>query len=469
MDIAEKKYDVAIIGSGPAGMSAALEIKKLKSDAKIVIFEQGKIRLTADRGNAEHSTRGWGGAGAFSDGKLNLTWDSGGQLIEVIPREKFKELMRYVDEQYLAFDDNKGPLKIPSAKKAKKLRDEAWAAGFKDFIYYPTRHWGTDAAYFIVEKIRQHLLNHGVEIFLETKITDLKDLGEEFSIWSEAHREFKSRVVIMAGGRGSNEQTSKIAETFGLEVQDNGIDIGVRIETLAGCFEKFTDVVQSPKLVYRTNRNDKEVRTFCVCPYGFVKLELSYGILTVNGESYSESSGIKSKNTNFAVLVHEKFDDSFHDPIGYGNKIASLANHLGRGLVIVQTLSDFLKGRRSTEKRIQESAVRPTLKEAIPGSIGSVLPYDFMAAIEEFLKEPLRKVAPAMNPNNVLIYGGEVKQYAKKIMVNENCESAQKRLYFVGDGGGYTRGIMQASMQGIISGRHITEEYIGNLPLKPKT
>jgi uncharacterized FAD-dependent dehydrogenase len=452
-------YDIAIIGSGPAGMSAALEIKKLKPEAKTAIFEQGGVRLTIDRGKPEYATCGWGGAGAFSDGKLNLTWKSGGQLIDVISEEKFKELMRYVDEQYLEFGPASSVIKTPDEKKAKALKIEALAAGFKDFIYYPTRHWGTDTAYFIVDRIRHRLRSQNVEIFFRTKIADLENSGEEFLLKTEDSRQFKSRAVIMAGGRGSNEQTGKIAQSFGLTVEDNGVDIGVRIETLAECFEKFTDIIQSPKLIYKSKRNGKELRTFCVCPRGFVKLELSYGILTVNGESYSESSDIKSANTNFAILVHEEFTEPFKNSIGYGNKIASLANDLGK-TVIVQTWSDFLKGRRSTPKRISESGVIPTLKEATPGSIGSVVPYDFMAAIEELIEEPLRKVAPAMNPDTILVYGGEVKQYAKKIIIDQNCESAKKRLYFIGDGSGWTRGILQASMQGIMSARHIAKEYL---------
>lgn len=460
MDISEKKYDVAIIGSGPAGMSASLEITKLKPDAKVAIFEQGTIRLTSDRDKPKHKTIGWGGAGTFSDGKLNLTWKSGGQLIDVISEEEFKELMRYVDEQYSEFGNADSAIKTPDEKKAKALKMEALAAGFKDLIYYPTRHWGTDVAYFIVERIRHHLLSKNAEIRFNTKIAALEDLGEEFLLKSDRGQEFRSRIVIMAGGRGSNKQTSEIAQNFGLAIEDNGVDIGVRIETLAECFEEITNVVHSPKLVYRSKRTLKEARTFCVCPFGFVKLELSYGILTVNGESYSDSSGIKSPNTNFAILVHEKFTkEEFRDAIGYGNKIASLANHLGK-TVIVQTWRDFLLGRRSTPKRIGESAVVPTLKEATPGSIGSVLPYDFMATIEEFTEEPLKKIAPAMNPDTILVYAGEVKQYAKKIIVDTNCESAKKRLYFIGDGGGYTRGILQSSMQGIIASRHIAKEYL---------
>lgn len=451
-----KHYDVAIIGSGPAGMSAALEIIKLKPKAKIIIFEQGKIRSASDRRMPEYLTCGWGGAGAFSDGKLNLTWKSGGQLIDAISEDRFEEIMNYVDQQYLKFGGDKGLLKSPDEKIAKNLKVEALSAGFKDFIYFPTRHWGTDSAALIVENIRKHLLANGVKIFLETKITDLESRIGEFVLKSSGSREFRSGAVITAGGRGSNEQISKIAQKFNLNVSDNGVDIGVRIETLSEAFEKFTDTVQSPKLVYQSKRNGKELRTFCVCPHGFVRLELSYGILTVNGESYSLGSGIKSPNTNFAILVHEEFTQPFHDPIGYGNKIASLANDLGK-TVIVQAWNDFLKGRRSTLKRVKESAVKPTLKEAEPGSIGLILPYDFMAAIEEMIEGPLRKVAPAMNPDTILVYGAEVKQYAKKVIVDENCQSAQKNLYFIGDGGGYTRGILQASMQGIIASRHIAK------------
>ncbi len=458
MDNAEKKYDVAIIGSGPAGMSAALEIIKLKPNTKIAIFEQGKIRSHLDRDKPKYRTCGWGGAGTFSDGKLNFTSESGGQLIEVITPEKFTELMNYVDKQYLLFGGDKGDLKKPDEKKAEELKKEALAAGFKKFVYFPTRHWGTDSAYLIVEKIREHLTSCGVKIYLNTKIIGIQKADQEFILMSSKKHSFKSPIVIMAGGRGSNEQTSIIAKSFGLKVEDNGVDIGVRVETLAEAFEKWTDIVQSPRLVYNS-KVGKEVRTFCVCPNGFVIIEPSYGIITVNGESYSETSGIRSGNTNFAVLVHEKFDETFHDSIGYGNKIAGLANHLGK-TVIVQTWSDFLKRRRSTPKRIKESGIVPTLKKATPGSIGSVLPYDFMSAIEDFIEGPLRKVAPAMNPDTILVYGGEIKQYANKVIVDANCQSAKKGLYFIGDGGGYTRGIMQASMQGIISARHIAKEYL---------
>ncbi len=455
----EKIYDVIIVGSGPAGMFAALELVNLDPSLKICILEKGSVRKPEHRIQKEYSTCGWGGAGTFSDGKLNLTSKSGGQLDEVLTEEEFALLMNYVDERYCEFGGADGDLKTPDENKARQLKMEIMAAGFQDFIYYPTRHWGTDNAYNIVGNIRQSLLGSGVDIACETEMVDIARQQSLFSLKTKQGQIFPAKVCILAGGRGSNEQTSNIARNFNLAVKSNGVDIGVRVETLSESFGNITDVAHSPKLVFRSSLDD-EVRTFCVCPRGFVKLESSYGILTVNGESYSEKSGIKSPNTNFAILVHQDFTEPFDDPIGYGNKIASLANDLGK-TVIIQTLRNLLEGRRSTPERLKRNAVKPTLKDAVAGDLNLVIPYKFMLAIKEKFQALMR--VSAINIDNTVCYGVEVKQYAKKVVTDKNGQSAIPGLYFIGDGGGSTRGILQASMQGILAAWHIV-----NMEIKKK-
>ncbi|MFC1757059.1 NAD(P)/FAD-dependent oxidoreductase, partial [Patescibacteria group bacterium] len=239
---------------------------------------------------------------------------------------------------------------------------------------------------------------------------------------------------------------------FGLNLESNGVDIGVRIETIAEAFEKFTDVVQSPKLVVQSDNN--EVRTFCVCPHGFVKIQTSYGNLTVNGESFSKESLTKSSNTNFAILVHVDFTHPFDDPIGYGNEIARLTNMLGGRKVIVQTLYDLLRGQRSTEKRLERnSIVQPTLTDVVPADLARAYPHAVMSGVLKML-ELLMKITP-MNEHNVLLYGPEVKQYAQRVEIDRHGQTKMSGLYIVGDGSGWTRGIMQSSMMGIMSARNI--------------
>lgn len=450
-----KIYDVAIVGSGPAGMSAVLELNKLRPDLKIIILEKGPVRTVEDRKNKDRLTCGWGGAGAFSDGKLNLTWKSGGLLGNILSVSEFSSLMIYVDEQYCNFGGHQGDLTIPD-KRAQELKKEVLSAGFKDFIYYPTRHWGTDNAYEIVNDILGYLNARQVEILCDTKIIAVEEAAfDGFRLFYSDSMFIPCRNVIFAGGRGSNSQTVEIAKEFGLKVESNGVDIGVRVETVAEAFEKFTDVVQSPKLIVQSG-ND-EVRTFCVCPYGFVREESSYGVLSVNGESFSKKSGVKSANTNFAILVHTDFTYPFDDPIGYGNEIAKLTNMLGGKKIIVQTLRDLFMGRRSTSKRLKQSIVEPTLKEAEPANLGRAIPYDFMKGILKMINH-LMKVTP-MNEYNVLLYGSEVKQYAQRVKLNEGFQTEQKGLHIIGDGSGWSRGILQASMMGIIAARHIAKNF----------
>lgn len=455
----KKIYDVVIVGSGPAGMSVALELVKLKPGLKIAILEKGPVRTVDDRKRSERISCGWGGAGTFSDGKLNLTAKVGGHLNARIHEPAMKALIDYVDEQYRRFGGGRGLLKEPNEARSCALKKEALRAGFKDFIYFTTRHWGTDNAFLIVGEIRRHLEAAGVDICYDTEIqTIVKKEKGVFELSCKVAPGtclcFDSANVILALGRGGNRMGSEIARQFDLEVMDNGVDIGLRLETRAEAFENFTDESQSPKLVLNTPKG--EVRTFCVCPYGFVRTETSYGHLIVNGESYSFDSGTRSPNTNFAILVHREFTHPFNDSVAYGSHIAGLANMLAGGQVIVQSYRDFLERRRSLPDRLKRCGVVPTLKEAVPGSIDDFMPQGFMGPLVEMI-EALMKIT-AINPDILLMYGAEVKQYAKRITVGEGFETAENGLYIIGDGGGLTRGIMQASIQGIVTARHIARK-----------
>ena len=453
-------YNVAIVGAGPAGIFTALEIVKLKPDWKVVLIEKGqKIekRKCPLREGSEKCVSckrcgllcGWGGAGAFSDGKLTLTPDVGGNLVDYMPRKEVESLIDYADNLYLKYgatDEVFGT----DRKIFEDIEHQATLAELK-LVYSPVRHLGTERSLDVLKNMQD---------YLDEKITILNNVSVK-SLIVECEQVkgmvldngdiIKAEYTVIAPGReGADWLTQEFAKNK-IGMVNNAVDVGVRVELPAPVFEPLTDKLYESKLVYHSPTFGDEVRTFCMNPNGEVVQENYSGISTVNGHSYAN---IKTKNTNFALLVSEKFTEPFKDPITYGQHIASLANMLGGG-ILVQRFGDLLDGRRSTPDRIRNSIITPTLTSAVPGDLSLVIPYRQMKSIIEMLFA-LDKIAPGTASRYTLLYGIEVKFYSARVKLTNELETeGVQKLFAIGDGAGVTRGLIQASASGVHVARTI--------------
>jgi hypothetical protein len=408
-----------------------------------------KRRCPASRGfgcvNCDPCTllQGWGGAGAFSDGKLDLSPEVGGWLTDYITRDKLAECIHYVDTIYRHFG---APERVygTDQDKTDEIERKAAFAGLK-LVQQKIRHMGTDQCAQVLRNMRRQLKEKTeIQTGVEVKHLLLKN-GKVEGIETTKGEKVLGEYVIVAPGRSGAEWLKTEAQTLGLKTLNNPVDVGVRIEVLASVMEDLTNVLYEPKFVYFSKSFDDNIRTFCVCPRGEVITESYEGIITVNGQSYSER---KTDNTNFAILVSTKFTEPFREPIAYGKYIARLTNLLSGG-IIVQRLGDLEAGRRSTEERISRSLVVPTLKNATPGDLSFVLPYRYLADIREML-QALDQVSPGMNSKDTLLYGAEVKFYTSRLELSNHLETRIHNLFTIGDGAGITRGLIQASVSGII-------------------
>lgn len=394
---------------------------------------------------------GWGGAGAFSDGKLTLTTDFGGWLGEYTGVPKLGELIDYVDQIYLQFG---APAQVHGLDKERvnQIKRRAAAA---ELLLIPAvvRHLGTDRAQGILVRMRQALNDKGVEVRTLTSVKSLLvEAKHVIGVELADGERLLARYVVCAPGREGSEWFAKEAQHLGLNARSNPVDIGVRVEVPAAVLSHLTDVVYEPKLIFYSPTFDDLVRTFCMNPQGQVVMENNAGLLTVNGHSYATK---KTDNTNFALLVSKSFTEPFREPISYGKSIASLANMLG-GTVLVQRLGDLLDGRRSTPERIARGLVRPTLPEATPGDLSLVLPYRFLKSLLEML-EAFDQIAPGVYSRHTLLYGVEAKFYSSRVELSPELETAITGLFAGGDGAGITRGLAQASASGVLMARSILE------------
>ena len=447
-------YNVAIIGAGPAGIFSALEIVKLRPEWKVVLIEKGqkienrKCPLREGSPKCVNCKRcgllcGWGGAGAFSDGKLTLTPDVGGHLVDYMPREKVEKLISYADNMYLehgATDEVFGT----DMETFREIERQAVLAELK-LVHSPVRHLGTERSLDVLKHMQDYLSDKITILNNVTAQSLIVECEQVKGIVLDNGETIRAEYTIIAPGReGADWLTHEFAKNK-IGMVNNAVDVGVRVELPAPVFAPLTDKLYESKLVYYSPTFGDEVRTFCMNPNGEVVQENYNGIATVNGHSYAN---IKTNNTNFALLVSKKFTESFKEPIAYGQHIASLANMLAGG-ILVQRFGDLLEGRRSTPDRIQSSVITPTLTCATPGDLSLVIPYRQMKSIIEMIFA-LDKIAPGTASRYTLLYGIEVKFYSARVKLTNELETeGVKNLFTIGDGAGVTRGLIQASASGV--------------------
>lgn len=454
-------YDVIIVGAGPAGIFAALELIK-KDGLRVLMLEKGpdiEQRFCPAREKKCilcqpcSITCGWGGAGAFSDGKLTLSVNVGGRMDEYIRRDELAALIDYVDQIYLEFG---APREVHGGddEAIRAIERQAVLADLQ-LISMKVRHLGTDNCVTILQSMKKALVD-AIDVKTGTTVERLLvEDGHVAGVQSSAGT-FRAGRVIVAPGREGADWLAAETHRLNLSLMNNAVDIGVRVEVPAPVLEPLTLPLYESKLVYYSRAFQDKVRTFCMSPYGEVSTE-SYGdVVTVNGHSYADR---KTDNTNFALLVSTTFTEPFREPIAYGKYIARLANLLGDG-ILVQRLGDLRAGRRSTASRIANSVVKPTLAGATPGDLSFVLPYRYIANILEML-DAMEKVSPGVASNSTLLYGVEVKFYSSRLRLSPTLETEIEGLYAIGDGAGVSRGLVQSSCSGVVAARAILAKTAG--------
>ena len=450
-------YDVIIIGAGPGGIFAAYELMQKKPELKVAVFEAGHMlsrrRCPIDGDKIKSCIgckscsimSGFGGAGAFSDGKYNITNDFGGALYEYIGKAQALELMRYVDEINMRYGGEGCKLYTTAGSRFKTLCIQ----NDLHLLDASVRHLGTDINYVVLENLYDFLKDK-VEFFFDTSVEAIKIIPGGYAVKTKESL-FSAEKCIVSVGRSGSKWMEQVCRALDIPTKSNRVDIGVRVELPAAVFAHLTDELYESKIVYRTKQYGDKVRTFCMNPRGAVVNENTNGIITVNGHSYEDPQK-QTENTNFALLVSQHFSEPFKDSNGYGESIARLSNMLGGG-VIVQRFEDLIRGRRSTPSRIDAAFITPTHR-ATPGDLSLVLPKRILDGIIEMIYA-LDKVAPGTANADTLLYGVEVKFYNMEVEVNEQLESCYPGLYIIGDGSGITHSLSHASASGVLVARNI--------------
>ena len=454
------KYDVIIIGAGPGGIFSAYELTRQNKNIKVAVFEAGhelsKRHCPIDGDKIKSCIRckscsimsGFGGAGAFSDGKYNITNDFGGTLYEYLGKQKALELMYYVDDINMRYGGEGTKLYSTAGSQFKKLCMQSDL----HLLDASVRHLGTDINYVVLENMYNDLKGK-VDFYFDTPVVKVEKSENGYRVFTKKDS-FESTYCVMSVGRSGSKWMQQVCDEMQIGTKSNRVDIGVRVEIPAEIFSHITNELYESKIVYRTQKYGDLVRTFCMNPKGAVVSENTNGIVTVNGHSY-EDPAKQTGNTNFALLVAKRFSEPFHDSNGYGESIARLSNMLGGG-IIVQRFGDLIRGRRSTPSRMAESFTVPTLS-ATPGDLSLVLPKRLLDGIIEMIYA-LDKIAPGMANDDTLLYGVEVKFYNMEVEVDENLQSRYDGLYVIGDGSGITHSLSHASASGVHVARQILEK-----------